>query len=397
MKVNGVEIKNYRDVEGFKGLYRVSDEGDVFTKQSGKWRWLKPGIGTNGYLFTYLRKDGESIRFSIHRLVFEVFSEIDINEFEAINHLNHIKHDNRLSNLEGCSLKENTQWAVENNRISKKGFGRPSGHLITKKEREEIKKILQKKVEIFECQEFPDGAKIIPGHSDYLATPNGEVFSLKSGGVRKLKQFKSKNGYLRASLRVGEKDKLISVHRLIALTFVHNPDPEKNTVVNHLNNIRDCNFANNLEWTDHQGNIMHSVKQDRHNSPSGEEHHNSQLTKPEVVEIKKLLKEKKLLHKEIAEKFGIARRLVSKISQGKLWKHVLPDFLNESDKDRSSLKPRGEGSSNSKLTEDQVTEMKILFKQGKLKNKEAAKIYGVSVSTIEKIKSKHLWSHIKIE
>jgi hypothetical protein len=42
--------------------------------------------------------------------------------------------------------------------------------------------------------------------------------------------------------------KTYALHRIIALTFVHNPSPEEKPIVAHKNgSIRDCR-ASNLEW-----------------------------------------------------------------------------------------------------------------------------------------------------
>lgn len=64
------------------------------------------------------------------------------------------------------------------------------------------------------------------------------------------------------------KDKKVKeyfVHRLVADTFVPNSDPEKFTVVNHLdfNPLNNC--AENLEWTTAKANITYSRKAFRFN------------------------------------------------------------------------------------------------------------------------------------
>lgn len=67
-----------------------------------------------------------------------------------------------------------------------------------------------------------------------------------------------KNGYLCVNLSRGGKYKIYRVHRLVAETFIPNPDhlPQ----VNH----KDCNKMNNhidnLEWCTQQENIRHAVR-----------------------------------------------------------------------------------------------------------------------------------------
>ena len=47
-------------------------------------------------------------------------------------------------------------------------------------------------------------------------------------------------------------------HRLVAKYFVHNPNPEKYNVVNHLDENTHNNRADNLEWTTNKDNLEYS-------------------------------------------------------------------------------------------------------------------------------------------
>lgn len=49
------------------------------------------------------------------------------------------------------------------------------------------------------------------------------------------------------------------VHRLVAMLFVDNPDPEKNNIVNHRDGNKENNRADNLEWTSVSGNNQHAI------------------------------------------------------------------------------------------------------------------------------------------
>jgi len=48
------------------------------------------------------------------------------------------------------------------------------------------------------------------------------------------------------------------VHRLVAMTFIHNDDNEK-TMVNHINENKFNNIVDNLEWVTPSGNSLHSL------------------------------------------------------------------------------------------------------------------------------------------
>ena len=64
-------------------------------------------------------------------------------------------------------------------------------------------------------------------------------------------------GYLRVSLSDGHRNyKHYEVHRLVALHFV--PGYKKGLVVNHINEIKTDNRAENLEWCTYQYNLNYS-------------------------------------------------------------------------------------------------------------------------------------------
>lgn len=109
-------MKLRRQIKGFN--YCVTNDGEIISLPKArltpkgtpcltKERKLKPGrIGENGYEIVYLRKNGKSIRFYVHRLVAEAFIE-NPNSLEFVNHINGVKFDNRADNLEWCSRAQN--------------------------------------------------------------------------------------------------------------------------------------------------------------------------------------------------------------------------------------------------------------------------------------------------
>ncbi len=61
-----------------------------------------------------------------------------------------------------------------------------------------------------------------------------------------------------------------------------------------------------------------------------------------------------------------------------------------------SKKLKGENNPKHKLTEEQVVQIKLLLKEGKLTIQKIADMFGVNRSTISNIKAERIWSHIKI-
>lgn len=87
---------------------------------------------------------------------------------------------------------------------------------------------------------------------------NGTLFSATS----KLLSIKKTNGYVYVNLYSNGKGKTYSVHRLVALAFVDNPNnlPE----IDHINTIRDDNRHANLRWTDRKGNMENGITKITH-------------------------------------------------------------------------------------------------------------------------------------
>lgn len=78
---------------------------------------------------------------------------------------------------------------------------------------------------------------------------------------QELAPFKSHNGYSVATLcRDGMRIKRY-VHRLVALTFLDNPDNKPQ--VNHINHDKLDNRADNLEWCTAQENMKHMLNSRR--------------------------------------------------------------------------------------------------------------------------------------
>ena len=72
-----------------------------------------------------------------------------------------------------------------------------------------------------------------------------------------MKQRHDKDGYLRITMTKNGKQKVISVHRLVALAFI--PNNENKKQINHINGIKDDNRIENLEWCTNSENQLHSI------------------------------------------------------------------------------------------------------------------------------------------
>ncbi|MPM75891.1 hypothetical protein SDC9_122885 [bioreactor metagenome] len=108
-----IDGESWRGITGYEGYYQVSDLGRVrslFYSNGRKiifnrLKLLKPAITRDGYLQVTLCVNGSKQQWSIHRLVLSTFTET--RDDLQVNHINGIKSDNRLINLEWCTQSEN--------------------------------------------------------------------------------------------------------------------------------------------------------------------------------------------------------------------------------------------------------------------------------------------------
>ena len=106
--------------------------------------------------------------------------------------------------------------------------------------------------------------KDVPGFEElYQANRKGEIKSIERNGTLGgiLKQYLNRKGYLKIVLYKNNIPHHMTVHQVIAQTFI--PNPENKETVNHINNIKTDNRVENLEWCTIKENLMHSHKQNR--------------------------------------------------------------------------------------------------------------------------------------
>lgn len=111
-----------KDIPGYEGLYSITEDGKVWSharkrnigyggQQPYGNCWRKNVLSNHGYYTIGLtNSNGKCKSHYIHRLVAEAYIP-NPRKLKTVNHKNGIKTDNRVANLEWCSMKDNLRHA----------------------------------------------------------------------------------------------------------------------------------------------------------------------------------------------------------------------------------------------------------------------------------------------
>ena len=98
--------------------YEVFEDGRIWSYARNKW--LKPHLRPDGYLVITLSDNDNNVKkYLHHRVVYESVTGQPIPEDLQVNHIDEVKTNNHISNLNLMTPKENTNWATGIERMRK--------------------------------------------------------------------------------------------------------------------------------------------------------------------------------------------------------------------------------------------------------------------------------------
>ena len=123
-------------------------------------------------------------------------------------------------------------------------------------------------------------------------------------------------GYSAVGLYKNGKQTSLLVHRLVAISFI--PNPENKKEVNHIDLCKTNPACNNLEWCTKQENMNHAKNNGA--IKRGEDAPRVSITNSDAINIIKLLMTNAPL--AISRKTGISKSIIAEIYHKRNWKHL---------------------------------------------------------------------------
>lgn len=101
-------VEMWKEIKGTGGLYLISTHGRVFSARKG--RVISKSDSSGKYKKVSLYVNGSKLSRGVHTIVANHFIQKIIGK-NFVNHIDHCKSNNNISNLEWCTLSENNQAA----------------------------------------------------------------------------------------------------------------------------------------------------------------------------------------------------------------------------------------------------------------------------------------------
>lgn len=260
------EIEQWKEILPEYPGYYISSLGRIKNKHK---KILNPGISADGYLKPKLvNKDGKKIATIVHVLVAKIFIPNPENK-PYVDHINRVRHDNRVDNLRWATPSENSKNRNSSNKTgSRKVIQMDLNNNIIKiwkSTMDAMRSLNLKSNNISDVclgkaktcagfkwkyfdeerdEENEQWKEILPDFPGYYISSHGRI---KNKFKRMLNPGIESSGYINPVLmnKDGKKIKL-RLHILVAKIFI--PNPENKPIVDHINRVKHDNRVDNLRW-----------------------------------------------------------------------------------------------------------------------------------------------------
>ena len=290
MEINE-EIEVYKLVKDYD-KYSISNFGNVKNNFNNKLLKIQK---SSGYSTIGLNQNNKRNALLIHRLVAQAFIPNPENKL-TVNHINHDKYDNRVTNLEWNTQKEQNEHNYKTEtkkRTTTRARSVACFDKITNEKLMEFRTMSEASEWLYakgtskcidsclagirhsinlnnmchgyvwkytdlDCKDLDDEIwKEIPenltlGKINYQVSNKGRYKSNRG----KVIDFKCPFHYITVSFRNNNKQVTYQLHRIIAYLFV--PNLENKPFVNHIDGNKENNCADNLEWVTKSENTKHA-------------------------------------------------------------------------------------------------------------------------------------------
>lgn len=105
--------EEWKNINGYEGRYLISNTGKIISFLRGNVKPIKTGFTKYGYEKVNLHNEGRKKTLLIHRLVALHFVPT-VGGKDYVNHIDGVKSNNTVSNLEWVTVSENNKHALEN-------------------------------------------------------------------------------------------------------------------------------------------------------------------------------------------------------------------------------------------------------------------------------------------
>jgi len=210
------------------------------------------------------------------------------------------------------------------------------------------------------CKPFPLNTK-------YKVCSDGSIY-----GARGFKlEGKDHQGYRRHSIYVDGKPKQFLAHRIVAITFLDNP--QDLAEVNHIDGNKSNNNLDNLEWVSREGNQQHAFRTGL-NSNKGSSNGKAVMNETTARQMYLLMLEGET-PVALSKRFGYSRMSLTSLRNRRTWVEVtsdLPDCI------RLTIEP-------TKRTTDEQRILILQMKQEKIPTKVICGQLGLTVGQVEHV------------